>query len=103
LQSGENGVVIERLRVMPKIVTLMDRRNFQCNLEVGELLIMREKVLNAAVMGRRGFLQACTLLSLGWGLFGFPEAVARPAAARSEFVVVNGWVLPAHHFRQAQA
>jgi hypothetical protein len=29
--------------------------------------------------------------------------VAKPAAATSEFVVINGWVLPAHHFRQGQA
>jgi hypothetical protein len=81
----------------------MERLNFQRNLDVGELWIMREKDLNISVMGRRGFLQAFTLLSLGWGLFGSSKSVARPSAGKSEFVVINGWVLPAHHFRQTQA
>lgn len=66
---------------------------------------MREPDLKTSVMGRRGFLQAFTLLGLGWGLFGFSETVVRPAApaVKSEFVVINGWVLPAHHFRPAKA
>lgn len=54
-------------------------------------------------VGRRGFLQAFGLLSLGGLVFGFSETVARPAATKSEFVVINGWVLPAQHFRQTQA
>ncbi len=64
---------------------------------------MRDTDLKTSAMGRRGFLQAFTLLSLGWGIFGFSEAVVRPPAVKSEFVVINGWVLPAHHFRQTQA
>ncbi|MHC8350283.1 hypothetical protein ACYZT7_13270 [Pseudomonas sp. RT4P38] len=64
---------------------------------------MRETDLNTSVMDRRGFLQAFALLSFGGLMFGFSEAVARPSAAKSEFVVINGWVLPAQHFRQTQA
>nr|WP_281439170.1 twin-arginine translocation signal domain-containing protein [Pseudomonas moorei] len=54
-------------------------------------------------MGRRDFLQACALLSLGGLVFGVSEVVARPTPVKSEFVVINGWVLPAQHFRQTQA
>jgi len=64
---------------------------------------MRETDLNTSVMGRRGFLQACALLSLGGLAIGFSETIARPAAAKSEFVVINGWVLPAQHFRPAKS
>ena len=64
---------------------------------------MRETDLTTSVMGRRGFLQAAALLSIGGLMFGFSKAVARPSAAKSEFVVINGWVLPARHFRQTQA
>jgi hypothetical protein len=64
---------------------------------------MRETDLKTSVMGRRGFLQAFTLFSLGLGVFGLSKAVVRPPAVKSEFVVINGWVLPAHHFRPAQA
>ncbi|MHC8299323.1 hypothetical protein [Pseudomonas sp. ZS1P83] len=64
---------------------------------------MREADLNTSVMGRRGFLQAFALLSLGGLMFGFSKAVSRPSAVKSEFVVINGWVLPAQHFRQTQA
>jgi hypothetical protein len=64
---------------------------------------MRKTDLNTSVMGRRGFLQAFALLSLGGLISGFSEVVARPSAVESEFVVINGWVLPAQHFRQTQA
>lgn len=64
---------------------------------------MNELDLNTFAMRRRGFLQALAMLSLGGLMFGFTEAVARPSAIKSEYVVVNGWVLPAQHFRQAQA
>ncbi|MGE8063649.1 hypothetical protein [Pseudomonas sp. NPDC089569] len=64
---------------------------------------MREADLNTSAMGRRGFLRVFALVSVGGLVFGLSEPVARPSAAKSEFVVVNGWVLPAHHFRQAQA
>lgn len=64
---------------------------------------MRGTDLNTSVMGRRSFLQASALLSLGGLMFGFSKAVARPSAAKSEFVVINGWVLPAQHFRQTHA
>lgn len=64
---------------------------------------MRKTDLNIPVMGRRGFLQAFALLSLGGITFGFSKAVARPSAGKSEYVVINGWVLPAQHFRQTKA
>ncbi|MDB5996616.1 MAG: hypothetical protein JWP42_3752 [Pseudomonas sp.] len=68
---------------------------------------MKELDLNTSVMGRRGFLQTFALLSFGGVLFGFAETVARPAPVesivKSEFVVINGWVLPAQHFRPAHA
>ncbi|CAI8973018.1 Twin-arginine translocation signal domain-containing protein [Pseudomonas sp. IT-P253] len=62
---------------------------------------MNELDLNTSVMGRRGFLQAFTLLSLGGLMFGFSETIARPSAVKSEYVVINGWVLPVQHFRPA--
>ncbi|MGY3175329.1 hypothetical protein C4E44_09570 [Pseudomonas sp. MWU12-2312b] len=64
---------------------------------------MKETDLKTSVMGRRDFLQACALLSLGGLVFGVSEVVARPTPVKSEFVVINGWVLPAQHFRQTQA
>jgi hypothetical protein len=64
---------------------------------------MKETDLNTSVMGRRGFLQAIALLSLGGVVFAGSETVARPSAVKSEFVVINGWVLPVQHFRQTQA
>ncbi|MHC8320946.1 hypothetical protein ACYZT4_09645 [Pseudomonas sp. GB2N2] len=68
---------------------------------------MNELDLNTSVMSRRGLLQTFTLLSLGGLVFGFSEAVVRPSViksvTKSEFVVINGWVLPAQHFRQTQA
>ena len=68
---------------------------------------MKETDLKTSVMGRRDFLQACALLSLGGLAFGVSEVVAQPspvpAPVKSEFVVINGWVLPAQHFRQTQA
>ncbi|MDB5996626.1 MAG: hypothetical protein JWP42_3762 [Pseudomonas sp.] len=60
---------------------------------------MKELDLNTSVMGRRGFLQTFALLSFGGALFGF----ARPVALKSGYVVINGWVLPARHFRPAHA
>jgi hypothetical protein len=42
-------------------------------------------------------------LSIGGLMFGFSKAVSRPSAAKSEFVVINGWVLPVQHFRQTHA
>jgi hypothetical protein len=64
---------------------------------------MKKTDLNTSVMGRRDFLQAFALLSLGGLAFGFSKAVALPSGKKSEFVVINGWVLPAQYFRQTQA
>jgi hypothetical protein len=65
---------------------------------------MNELDLNTSVIDRRSFLQAVALVSLGGLIFGFSEAVARPSVIKkSEYVVINGWVLPAQHFRQEQA
>lgn len=63
---------------------------------------MSELDLNIFAMDRRDFLQAFALLSLGGLIFGCSEAVAQPAVVKSEYIVVNGWVLPAQHFQSAQ-
>ena len=64
---------------------------------------MNEPDLNNSVMGRRDFLQAFALLSLGGVTFGFSSILARPSSEKTEFVVINGWVLPAQYFRQKNA
>ncbi|VVM43372.1 hypothetical protein PS662_00414 [Pseudomonas fluorescens] len=68
---------------------------------------MHDLDLNTSVMDRRGFLQAFALLSLGGLMFGLSEAVVRPSVVKtdvkSEYVVINGWVLPAQHFRPTPA
>ncbi|MGW8466023.1 hypothetical protein [Pseudomonas sp. GL-B-19] len=64
---------------------------------------MRAPDFKTSVMGRRGFLQAFALLSLGGLMYGISKADARPPAVKSDFVVINGWVLPAQYFRQTQA
>jgi hypothetical protein len=64
---------------------------------------MNERDSNSSAIGRRELLQAFTLLSLGGLIFGFSEAVARPVVIKSEYVVIDGWVLPAQHFRPAHA
>jgi hypothetical protein len=61
---------------------------------------MSELDLNYPVIGRRGFIRACALLSLGGYAFGFPRVVARPPVDKTEFVLINGWVLPAQYFRK---
>jgi hypothetical protein len=60
---------------------------------------MSELDLNTSLIGRRGFLRACAVLSLGVLTFGFARVVARSSADKSGFVVINGWVLPAQYFR----
>lgn len=61
--------------------------------------MMRQRDLNTVVIDRRTFLQACALLSVGGLTFGVSRVVARPSADKAEFVVINGWVLPAQYFR----
>lgn len=63
---------------------------------------MNKLDLNTFAMDRRNFLRAFALLSLGGLIFGFSQAGARPAAGKSEYIVVNGWVLPAQHFQPSQ-
>lgn len=63
---------------------------------------MSELDLNSPMMGRRGLLRACVLLTLGGAVFRFPHIVTRPSVDKTEFVLVHGWVLPAQYFRQAQ-
>ncbi|MBD9589033.1 hypothetical protein IB254_18325 [Pseudomonas sp. PDM03] len=63
---------------------------------------MSELDLNTSAMGRRELLQAFALLSLGGMTFGLPSLLASPSSEKSGFVVVNGWVLPAHYFRQTR-
>ncbi|WP_166359490.1 hypothetical protein [Pseudomonas akapageensis] len=64
---------------------------------------MSELDLKFPVMSRRGFFQACVLLSVGGYVFGLPRVAARPSVDKPEFVLVNGWVLPAHYFRNERA
>lgn len=51
-------------------------------------------------IGRRGFLRALAILGVGAATWGLHKIVALPEDKNSEFVVVNGWVLPAQYFRQ---
>ena len=60
---------------------------------------MSERVLNNSVISRRGLIRAFALLSLGGLVVKFSGVGARSPAGKSEFVVINGWVLPAAHFR----
>lgn len=60
---------------------------------------MSERVLNSSVISRRGLIRAFALLSLGGLVVKFSGVGSRPPAGKSEFVVINGWVLPAAHFR----
>ena len=63
---------------------------------------MSEPDLNTSLPGRRRFLQALALLSLAGLTFGLVKVSARPAAAKTGFVVINGWVLPDQYFRQTR-
>lgn len=54
-------------------------------------------------LGRRGFLHGCVVLGLGGATFGFSASAASKPAARTEFVVINGWVLPSQYFRKVPA
>jgi len=54
-------------------------------------------------LGRRGFLRNCVLLSAGAAVFGVGASVPRKPAAKGEFVVINGWVLPSEYFRDGRA
>jgi len=60
---------------------------------------MSERESNTSVISRRGLIRAFALLSLGGLVVKFTGVGARPAAGNGEFVVINGWVLPAAHFR----
>ncbi|WP_322362988.1 twin-arginine translocation signal domain-containing protein [Pseudomonas sp. Teo4] len=55
--------------------------------------------------GRRGFLRGCVLLGVGGALFGVSSRVAHKPVVKpeTEFVVINGWVLPSQYFRDGQA
>lgn len=53
-------------------------------------------------MGRREFLQAFAVLSLGGVTFGLSSLLAPPSSEKNGFVVINGWVLPAQYFRQTR-
>lgn len=61
--------------------------------------------------GRRVFLRNCAVLGIGAAVFGkvVPEGPATasgdPAVSTTPggFVVINGWVLPSHYFRDGQA
>lgn len=63
---------------------------------------MKKLDLNTSVMGRRDFLQAFAVLSLGGMTFGLSSFLVPPSSEKNGFVVVNGWVLPAQYFRQTR-
>lgn len=55
------------------------------------------------MLGRRGFLWSCAVLSAGGVAFGLPGSiVARQPAGKTEFVVINGWVVPTQYLRKEQ-
>lgn len=71
------------------------------------LAIMGKWQFCSGVSGRRLFMRNCVLLGAAAVAFGaIPQAVAVPAARKNAdkggFVVINGWVLPAHYFRDTQ-
>lgn len=61
--------------------------------------------------GRRVFLRNCVVLSIGAAVFGkaVPDGPVTSSgepvgsSAPGGFVVINGWVLPSHYFRDGQA
>mgnify|MGYP000551107020 CR=1 FL=1 len=55
------------------------------------------------LLGRRVFLQGCVLLGVGGAVFGFQAQAAPKPVKSTEFVVVNGWVLPSKYLRNEQA
>lgn len=57
------------------------------------------------LLNRRGFLGRCVLFSAGAAVFGLSgEAERKPVEPETAgFVLINGWVLPAEHFRKAHA
>ncbi|WP_369991813.1 hypothetical protein [Pseudomonas xanthosomatis] len=57
----------------------------------------------SGLSGRRLFLRNAVLLGAGACVFGAaPAVLAKPAAAKGGFVVINGWVLPSGYFRDGQ-
>ncbi|AVD83327.1 hypothetical protein C4Q28_14695 [Pseudomonas sp. SWI6] len=57
----------------------------------------------APFLGRRRFLRNCVLLGIGGAVFGTVSRPTPKPQAKSEFVVINGWVLPSQYFRDGQA
>lgn len=50
-------------------------------------------------LNRRGFLRHCVLLGVGGAVFGSSAIAAAKPAAKTGYVVINGWVLPSQYFR----
>ncbi|MDF3933412.1 hypothetical protein [Pseudomonas citronellolis] len=63
---------------------------------------MKKWVFDASALDRRGFLRACVVLGMGGAVARLPGAGTRRLADDGGFVVVNGWVLPARYFQDAQ-
>jgi len=63
--------------------------------------IMGKRDSVSPLLGRRGFLQGCAVLGVGGLVFGLSGSATGKAAKTGGFVVINGWVLPAEHFRKA--
>ncbi|NIF17796.1 twin-arginine translocation signal domain-containing protein [Pantoea sp. Cy-639] len=54
-------------------------------------------------LGRRGFLRNCAVLGAGAAVFGTGAVARSSVVAQTDFVLINGWVLPSHYFRDGQA
>jgi len=55
------------------------------------------------LLGRRGFIRNCVLLSAGAALFGVSANAARKPEPKGGFVVINGWVLPVGYFQDGRS
>ncbi|MBO9551381.1 hypothetical protein BGP84_11940 [Pseudomonas putida] len=59
------------------------------------------------LLGRRGFLRNCVLLSAGAAVFGVCVNANANAARKPEpkggFVIINGWVLPVGYFQDGRS
>lgn len=69
--------------------------------------IMGKLQFCSGLSGRRGFMRSCVLLGAGAVVFGAAAQaedapVERKARQTGGFVVINGWVLPSHYFKDGQ-
>ncbi|MQG92167.1 hypothetical protein [Pseudomonas sp. MN1F] len=57
------------------------------------------------LLGRRGFVRSCVLLSAGAAVFGVcaNANASRKPEPKGGFVIINGWVLPVGYFQDARS